>query len=66
MMRCFRAPLSVLGPGSKARQLAAHELGGRDYISLSLYRLAAGLRLKPCGLPEDKAFRFVLALNLTE
>ena len=49
----------------KAQKLAARELGGSGYISLNLYRLAAGPRLKPCEMPEEKVVRFVLALQLT-
>ncbi|MFY9239814.1 MAG: hypothetical protein WAO78_13285 [Roseovarius sp.] len=30
-----------------AQKLIAEELGGPDYISLNLYRLASGARLKP-------------------
>ncbi|EDZ45821.1 conserved hypothetical protein [Rhodobacterales bacterium Y4I] len=44
----------------------ARELGGGDYISLNLYRLASGARLKPCEMPADKVIRFVLALKVTE
>ena len=48
--------------GGKAQKLVAHERGGADYISLNLYRLASGARLKPCEMPEEKVVRFVLAL----
>lgn len=48
----------------KAQKLVAHELGGRDYISLNLYRLASGALLKPCEMPQDKVVRFVLALEI--
>lgn len=51
---------------SKAQKLVARELGGGDYISLNLYRLASGARLKPCEMPADKVIRFVLALKVTE
>jgi len=50
----------------KAQKLVADELGGTDFISLNLYRLASGARLKPCEMPEEKAVRFVLALQVTE
>ena len=48
--------------GGASQKLVAEELGGPDYISLNLYRLASGARLKPCEMPEDKVMRFVLAL----
>ncbi|WP_027244638.1 hypothetical protein [Leisingera daeponensis] len=50
----------------KAQKLVARELGGGDYISLNLYRLASGARLKPCEMPADKVIRFVLGLKVTE
>lgn len=49
----------------KAQKLVARELGGNDYISLNLYRLASGARLKPCEMPAEKVIRFVLALKVT-
>lgn len=49
----------------KAQKLVARELGGSDYVSLNLYRLATGARLKPCEMPEEKVVRFVQALQLT-
>lgn len=39
--------------------LVARELGGTDYISLNLYRLASGARLKPCEMPAQKVIDFV-------
>ena len=45
-----------------SQKLVAEELGGTDYISLNLYRLASGARLKPCEMPEGKVMRFVLGL----
>lgn len=45
-----------------AQHLVAEELGGGDYISLNLYRLASGTRLKPCEMPEAKVIGFVLGL----
>ncbi|CUH98950.1 hypothetical protein [Leisingera aquaemixtae] len=50
----------------KAQKLVARELGGGDYISLNLYRLASGARLKPCEMPAEKVVRFVLDLNVME
>ena len=48
--------------GGAAQKLVAEELGGTDYISANLYRLAVGARLKPCEMPEEKVVRFVLDL----
>lgn len=45
------------------QKLVAEELGGPDYISLNLYRLTSGARLKPCEMPEQKVVDFVLALK---
>lgn len=49
--------------GGSAQKLVAEELGGRDYISLNLYRLTNGPVLKPCEMPEEKVLRFVLGLE---
>ncbi|WP_138936179.1 hypothetical protein [Roseovarius arcticus] len=51
--------------GGAAQKLLAEEMGGSDYISLNVYRLTSGARLKPCEMPEDKVVRFVLALTIT-
>ena len=50
-------------PTGKTAKLVAEELGGTDYISLNLYRLASGARLKPCEMPAEKVIAFVLALR---
>ena len=47
----------------RSQKLVARELGGRDYISLNLYRLSSGARLKPCEMPAQKVIDFVM--NLT-
>lgn len=47
------------------QKLVAEELGGSDYISLNLYRLASGARLKPCEMPEQKVVDFVLDLTVS-
>ena len=53
----------VVRRGDGARNsLVAEELGGADYISLNLYRLSSGARLKPCEMPEQKVIGFVLGL----
>ncbi len=49
--------------GGGAQKLVAEELGGADYISLNLYRLASGARLKPCEMPEAKVVAFVMGLT---
>ena len=46
----------------RSHELVAHELGGPDYISMNLYDLQSGARLKPCEMPEVKVVEFVLAL----
>ncbi|WP_306112697.1 MULTISPECIES: hypothetical protein [unclassified Roseovarius] len=46
-----------------SQKLVAEELGGADYISLNLYRLTSGSRLKPCEMPEEKVVEFVLSLK---
>ncbi|MEL7257066.1 MAG: hypothetical protein AAFN80_04390 [Pseudomonadota bacterium] len=47
------------------QKLVAEELGGSDYISLNLYRLASGALLKPCEMPEQKVVDFVLELKVS-
>lgn len=52
--------------GGNSQKLVAEELGGADYISLNLYRLSSGRRLKPCEMPEEKVVKFVLSLRPEE
>ena len=52
--------------GGSSQKLVAEELGGADYISLNLYRLSSGSRLKPCEMPEEKVVEFVLSLRPVE
>ena len=52
--------------GGRSQELVAHEAGGADYISLNLYRLQSGARLKPCEMPEEKVVRFVQGLELVK
>lgn len=47
----------------RACKLVATELGGRDYISLNLYKLTKGPRLYPCEMSVGKVVRFVLELQ---
>lgn len=48
-----------LHAGGGAEKLVARALDGSDYVSLNLYRLAAGPRLRPCEMPAAKVARFV-------
>ncbi len=46
---------------ARSQKLEAEELGGPDYVSMNLYRLATGeALLKPCEMPEEKVRDFVL------
>ena len=50
--------------GGRSQKLEAEELGGEDYISLNLYRLATGhALLKPCEMSEDKVTAFVMGVT---
>lgn len=50
---------------ARSQKLEAEELGGTDYVSLNLYRLASGdVLLKPCEMPEEKVVAFVLGLEV--
>lgn len=51
-------------PDGKRGWLYAEQLGGQDHISLNLYRLESGAKLKPCEMPVQKVVDFVLGLNL--
>lgn len=55
----YTASKSVFNSG-RSLKLVAHELGGPDYISLNLYRLASGPKLFPCEMPAKKVTLFVL------
>ncbi|MCK0169139.1 hypothetical protein MWU52_16410 [Jannaschia sp. S6380] len=48
--------------GGASEKLVARALDGSDYVSLNLYRLQAGPRLKPCEMPAEKVAGFVLDL----
>lgn len=45
--------------GGASEKLVARALNGSDYISLNLYRLESGPRLRPCEMPAEKVARFV-------
>lgn len=58
----YRVTKSTFSSG-RSQKLEAEELGGSDYISLNLYRLADGTAiLKPCEMSEDKVTAFVADL----
>ena len=57
--RRYRITKAQMSNG-RSQKLEAEELGGTDYISFNLYRLATGQSLlKPCEMPEDKVVAFV-------
>ena len=58
----YRVTKTLMATG-RSQKLEAEELGGNDYISFNLYRLADGTALlKPCEMPEDKVIAFVLGV----
>ena len=58
----YRITKTVMATG-RSQKLEAEELGGNDYISFNLYRLADGIALlKPCEMSEEKVTAFVLGL----
>ena len=49
---------------ARSQKLEAEELGGNDYISFNLYRLADGTALlKPCEMAPEKVEEFVLGVS---
>ncbi|WGH79515.1 hypothetical protein [Jannaschia ovalis] len=54
----------ALHAGGASEKLVARALDGSDYVSMNLYRLAAGPRLKPCEMPAAKVADFVAALEV--
>lgn len=60
--RAYVATKTVFAWG-KSLKLVAEELGGRDYISLNLYRLASGPRVYPCEMCAEKVAAFVLGFR---
>ena len=61
--RRYRVTKTVMATG-RSQKLEARELGGSDYISFNLYRLATGQALlKPCEMPREKVEAFVLGLR---
>lgn len=58
----YRITKTVMATG-RSQKLEAEELGGNDYVSFNLYRLADGAALlKPCEMPEAKVVAFVLGV----
>ncbi len=58
----YRITKTVMATG-RSQKLEAEELGGTDYISFNLYRLASGESLlKPCEMPAEKVMKFVLGV----
>ncbi|MGR3514836.1 MAG: hypothetical protein ACU0GG_18910 [Paracoccaceae bacterium] len=59
----YRVTKTIMAAG-RSQKLEAEELGGADYISFNLYRLASGESLlKPCEMPAQKVMDFVLNLD---
>jgi len=55
----YRVTKTVMASG-RSQKLEAEELGGKDYVSFNLYRLASGAALlKPCEMPREKVVAFV-------
>jgi len=58
----YRITKTVMATG-RSQKLEAEELGGNDYISFNLYRLADGSALlKPCEMSDEKVTSFVLGV----
>jgi hypothetical protein len=58
----YRITKTVMVTG-RSQKLEAEELGGSDYVSFNLYRLAGGESLlKPCEMPAEKVMEFVLGV----
>ena len=60
--RRYRVTKAQMSNG-RSQKLEAEELGGTDYVSFNLFRLATGQALlKPCEMSEDKVTTFVHGL----
>ncbi|MFO6465799.1 hypothetical protein ACK8OR_15505 [Jannaschia sp. KMU-145] len=55
----------ALHAGGASEKLVARSLDGADYVSLNLYRLEAGPRLRPCEMPAAKVMAFLDDLAVT-
>ena len=61
--RRYRVTKTQMASG-RSQKLEAEELGGTDYVSFNLYRLASGeTLLKPCEMPPEKVVAFVLGVE---
>ncbi|MEJ6396864.1 hypothetical protein [Yoonia sp. 208BN28-4] len=63
--RSYVATRSTVADG-RGEKLVAEALDGSDYISLNIYHLASGDRLKPCEMPAQKVIDFVQAFVVSE
>ena len=62
--RRYRVTKTQMSNG-RSQKVEAEELGGSDYISFNLYRLASGeALLKPCEMSEEKVVTFVLGVSV--
>lgn len=62
--RRYRVTKTQMAHG-RSQKLEAEELGGTDYVSFNLYRLAGGdVLLKPCEMTEDKVIAFVQGVEI--
>ena len=62
--RRYRVVKTQMATG-RSQKLEAEELGGTDYISFNLYRLASGeALLKPCEMPAEKVVDFVMGVEI--
>ncbi|MEO1537364.1 MAG: hypothetical protein AAFR73_06505 [Pseudomonadota bacterium] len=60
----YRVTKAIMATG-RSQKLEAEELGGTDYISFNLYRLASGeILLKPCEMPAEKVIEFVMNVTV--
>ena len=60
--RRYRITKTQMAAG-RSQKFEAEELGGTDYISFNLFRLATGQALlKPCQMTEAKVTDFVLGV----
>ena len=50
--------------GGASEKLVARRLDGADHVSLNLYRLDGGPRLRPCEMAAEKVAAFVLDLEV--
>ncbi|MEM8851517.1 MAG: hypothetical protein AAGE03_15980 [Pseudomonadota bacterium] len=50
--------------GGASEKLVGRSLDGADYISLNLYRLVAGPRLRPCEMPVAKVMAVLQDLTV--